>query len=212
MGATGEIQLKDAIETLSNEFHLTPEERDHLLLREGNIPWLATAVPKLESPDWGDERQPYPLTWEEQDQLVSRLPIHLVPPTLFSLATGAREQEVAPLKWDQECQVTGLPAGAVWWVPPEIRKGSAKKTRSEQQGRYLIANTMARSVINKLRGNGSDFLFPGPKGNRVERMNNTGFRNARKAANLAVILRAVTGCDTKRDTNKNSGLVTAVSA
>lgn len=133
-------------------------------------------------------------------------------PTLFSLATGAREQEVAPLKWDQECQVTGLPAGAVWWVPPEIRKGSAKKTRSEQQRRYLIANTMARSVINKLRGNGSDFLFPGPKGNRVERMNNTGFRNARKAANLAVILRAVTGCDTKRDTNKNSGLVTAVSA
>lgn len=31
LGATGEIQLKDSIEILSNEFGLTQEERDHLL-------------------------------------------------------------------------------------------------------------------------------------------------------------------------------------
>ena len=31
LGATGEIQIKDAIEFLSDEFQLTPEEREHLL-------------------------------------------------------------------------------------------------------------------------------------------------------------------------------------
>jgi len=49
-----------------------------------------------------------------------------------------------------------------------------------------ICNAMARSVIDEQRRNGSDYVFPGPKGVRVERLNNTGFRNARKAVNLPV--------------------------
>jgi integrase len=156
------------------------------VLRDGHTPWLSTAVPKFTPPDWADGRKPYRLTWVEQDQLVSHLPKHLVPPALFSLATGAREQEVASLRWDQECEVTGLPAGSVWWVPPEVRKGNARKTRSDQEARYLVANRMAREVIDGQRGNGSDYVFPGPSGDRVERLNNTGFRSARKAAQLPV--------------------------
>jgi hypothetical protein len=75
----------------------------------------------------------------------------LVAPALFSLATGAREQEAASLKWSQTCEVTGLPDGSIWWVPPELRKGNARRTRSAQQGRYLVCNAMARSVLDGQR-------------------------------------------------------------
>lgn len=156
------------------------------VLRDGNRPWLETAVPRLEPPDWADGVQPYRLTWEEQDRLIGVLPKHLVDPALFSLATGAREQEVASLQWSQECQVTGLPNGSVWWVPPEVRKGNARKARSEQQGRYLICNALARAVLQSQRRNGSVYVFPGPRGSRMDRLNNTGFRTARKAVDLPV--------------------------
>lgn len=154
------------------------------VLRDGNTPWLTTAVPKLQAPDWNDAKQPYRLTWEEQDRLISFLPAHLVGPALFSLATGAREQEVAALKWDQECRVTGLPVGSIWWIPPGVRKGNARKTRSEQEGRYLVCNATARSVLNVQRENGSDYVFPGTSGTRVARLNNHGFRTARTKAEL----------------------------
>jgi len=156
------------------------------VLRDDNVPWLSVAVPKIQSPDWNDGKRPYKLTWEEQDDLFSRLPAHLRSAALFAIATGAREQEIASLKWQQECEVTGMPEGSVWWVPPEVRKGNAKRSCSEQEGRYLICNAMARSVINANRDSKSEWVFPGPKGIRVQRWNNTAWRNARSAASLPV--------------------------
>jgi integrase len=72
--------------------------------------------------------------------------------------------------------------------PESLRRSACKisKTRSEQEGRYLLGNAMARSVIDGQRGNGSDHVFPGPSGDRMARMNNTRLRNARKAAKLPV--------------------------
>lgn len=110
-------------------------------------------------------------------------PEHLVPPVLFALATGAREQEITTLTWGQECAVSGLPRFAVWWIPPAVRKGSARKTARDQEGRYLVCNRMARSILESQSKKGHT-VFPGPKGDPVERFNNTGFRNARKAANI----------------------------
>lgn len=43
LGANGEIQLKDAVETLSDEFQLTPEEREHLL-PSGNMTTIRNRV------------------------------------------------------------------------------------------------------------------------------------------------------------------------
>ncbi len=149
------------------------------VLRDGNRPWLEFAVPKIQPPDWKDAIQPYRLTWDEQDNLINRLPPHIRAAALFAVSTGAREQEIAFLRWDQECEVTGLAKGAVWWIPPGIRKGNAKRSTSEQEGRYLICNTMARSVIDANRRTDSDWAFPGPKGTRVQRWNNTAWRNAR---------------------------------
>ena len=154
------------------------------VLRDGNKPWLITQPPKIVAPDWNDQTVPYQLSWDEQDKLVSYLADHLIPPVQFGLATGAREAEITSLRWDQACEVTGLPKYSVWWIPPAIRKGSARKASKDQEGRYLICNQMARSVITGQEGNGSEVVFPGPKGKAVVRFNNKGFRNARKKAGI----------------------------
>lgn len=158
------------------------------VLRDGNRPWLTHAVPKIQAPDWGDRLPPYRLDWHEQDMLLAQLDKptarHLIAPALFGLATGAREQEICSLKWEQEIDAAGLPRGAVWWIPPEIRKGNAKRESSRQQGRYLIANATARSVIESQRDNGSHLVFPGQKGRQILRINNTAWRSAWARAGL----------------------------
>ncbi|RDH89750.1 MAG: hypothetical protein DIZ77_06560 [endosymbiont of Seepiophila jonesi] len=110
----------------------------------------------------------------------------LVAPFLFGIAAGAREQEITSLRWDQEVQADELPAGSAWWIPPEIRKGNARKRKSDQEGRYLIANSAARSIIDEQRGNESDLVFPGPKGQRMGRLNNTAWKAAWRKAGLQV--------------------------
>lgn len=156
------------------------------VLRDGPKPWLETAVPKLEAPDWNDKRRPIQLTWEEQDRLIAELLAHLVSPVLFALYTGARQEEIAALRWDQECNVSEMPNASVWWIPPEVRKKNARKSLSDQEGRYLICNHMARSVLDSQRNNGSEWVFPVQHGGRVYRFNNHGFRSARARANLKI--------------------------
>ncbi|PUB87022.1 MAG: hypothetical protein DBP02_01910 [gamma proteobacterium symbiont of Ctena orbiculata] len=157
------------------------------VLRDGNKPWLATAVPKIVPPDWNDTLPPYPLGWDEQDKLVAKMnkttAKHLIAPTLFGVNTGAREQEICSLTWEHEVMAPGLPSGAVWWIPPEIRKGNSRKRASDQVGRYLICNATARSIIDGQRGNDDNLVFPGPKG-RMLRMNNSGWRTAWEKAGL----------------------------
>jgi integrase len=159
------------------------------VLRDGDQPWLAT-VPKLTSPDWGS-RQPVRITWEQQDRLVASLPGHLVAPVLFAVATGARQEEVVSLRWDQHRPQHGLPAWSCWWIPPEIRKASSKRKASEQQGRYVVCNTMARSVIVGQVGRHETVVFPSPRpakdgDGRLYRINNHGWREACKAAGITM--------------------------
>jgi integrase len=157
------------------------------VLRDGNQPWLATAVPKIVAPDWNDTLPPYQLDWEEQDKLIVKMDKptarHLIAPTLFGINSGAREQEICSLAWEHEVLAPGLPAGSVWWIPPEIRKGNSRKRASDQVGRYLICNATSRSIINGQRNNDDDLVFPGPKG-QMTRMNNNGWRTAWRKAGL----------------------------
>ena len=155
------------------------------VLRDGNQPWLATAVPRIEQPDWGDSTQPVRLTWEEQDHLVAALPSHLVAPVLFAVWTGARQNEIVTLRWSQQAPVQGLPEFSVWWIPPEIRKSNARKTLGQQQGRNLICNATARSVVAG-QSQESEFVFPSPSGGPLYRINNHGWRTAVAKAGLAV--------------------------
>lgn len=167
-----------AIRTISTVLHFAAE-----VLRDGHRPWLAVAPPKLRSPDWG-ARQPVRLTWEEQDRLIGALPAHLVAPALFGVATGARQHEIVTLRWSQQRPTDGLPALAVWWIPPEIRKASARRTLSQQQGRFVVCNAMARAILAGQVGQGGDLVFPSSRGQELDRVNNRGWRAAVKAAGL----------------------------
>jgi integrase len=157
------------------------------VLRDDNRPWLASAVPKIVAPDWNDTLPPYQLDWDEQDRLIAQMDKktakHLIAPTLFGINSGAREQEICGLAWDHEVVAPGLPSGSVWWIPPETRKGNAKKRASDQSGRYLICNTAARAIIDGQRENENPLVFPGPKG-QIGRINNHGWRTAWKKAGL----------------------------
>ncbi len=154
------------------------------VLRDGDRPWLGMAVPKLIAPDWGT-RQPVRLTWEEQDWLIEALPAALIAPVLFAVATGAREHEITTLTWGQHRTIEGLPEWSAWWIPAEARKANAKRAASAQDGRYLVANAMARSVIAG-QDHRSEFVFPSPKGGGYDRFNNKGWRAAVKEAGLAL--------------------------
>ncbi len=151
---------------------------------------MTTAVPKIEQPDWNDQQPPYRLDWPEQDALIDALEggrsRHMIAPVLFGIYTGGREQEIVSLRWDQAVDVEGLPTGSVWWIPPEIRKGNARRRTSEQEGRYLIAGGAARSVIDGQRGINDNWVFPGPKGDRLGRLNNSAWRTAWRRAGLPV--------------------------
>ncbi|MCU7933701.1 MAG: tyrosine-type recombinase/integrase [Candidatus Thiodiazotropha sp. (ex Dulcina madagascariensis)] len=156
------------------------------VMRDGNTPWLSTAVPKITPPDWNDRLPPYHLDWTEQDRLAKHMDKktarHLIAPMLFGINCGAREQEICALRWEYEVLAPGLPKSAVWWIPPEIRKGNSKRAISNQSGRYLVCNSAARSVIDGQRENRSDLVFPGPGGSQIGRLNNSGWRTAWKKA------------------------------
>lgn len=162
-----------------------------VLMGDEGEPWLKRVPPKLSAPDWG-ARKPRPISWDEQDRLVAALPAHLVAPVLFALATGARQAEVVSLRWDQHQRQRNLPEYAAWWIPPEIRKGSAKKAASQQSGRFLVCNRLARSVLERQRGLDDVWVFPSAvdddngKGRPMYRINNHGWRTACKTAGLKI--------------------------
>ena len=56
---------------------------------------LITMLPLI-----GHQREPRPITWEEQRRLMQLLPDRLARMTLFDLNTGARDEVVCGLKWE----------------------------------------------------------------------------------------------------------------
>ncbi|MBK1717286.1 tyrosine-type recombinase/integrase [Thiocystis violacea] len=170
-----------ALRTVATVLHFAAE-----VLRDGNIPWLAMAPPKLRSPDWGS-RQPCPISWEEQDRLIEVMPKHLIGPVLFATETGARQAEITTLRWCQHRRYPGIPDHSIWWIPPEVRKASSKKAASQQDGRYLVCNRAARIVIERQRGQSSEWVFLSPKRDSgLYRVNNHGWRAAVKAVGLEI--------------------------
>lgn len=83
-----------------------------------------------------------------------------------------------------------MPTGSVWRIPAEVRKANAKRTASDQHGRYLVVNRVCRSVIDGQRGNGSAWVFPAPRrkdlavDRPIKRLNNTAWRSAWRRAGL----------------------------
>jgi integrase len=61
-------------------------------------PWLET-LPPLISMLTETPRVPYPITWDEQDRLFSRLPAHLARMALFAVHTGLCDANLCRMEW-----------------------------------------------------------------------------------------------------------------
>ena len=152
-------------------------------------PWLGNS-PLIEMLDEkGQERPPRPINWAEQARLIQRLPDHLKRMVLYTLNTGARDDNVCGLRWDWEVPVPEL-SRSVFVIPAEHYKGKRPHVQ--------ILNDVAWRVVQECRGIHGQYVFvyrrervknvdeePVMPYDRIDTMNNTGYQTARTAAGLA---------------------------
>jgi integrase len=136
-------------------------------------PWL-DALPPLITMLPESRRQPYPITWQEQDRLIPMLPDHLQRMVLFAVNTGLRDNNVCGLAWDWEVFVPEIER-SVFVVP-----NYAFKSRRPH---VVILNDAAWSIIQAQRGRHPIWVFP-YRGQRIGTMNNNGWQQARREAGL----------------------------
>src|SRR6266852_1945267 len=137
-------------------------------------PWLDAVLPLItklpESP-----RPPYPITWDEQDRLFSKLPSRLARMVLSAVNTGLRESNVCGLEWS-------------WEVPvPEVGRSvfvSPREAFKSNRPHVAILNDIAWSIIEAQRGQHPIWVFP-YQGERVGTMNPTAWQRARSAVIVA---------------------------
>ncbi|MBP9729670.1 MAG: site-specific integrase [Gammaproteobacteria bacterium] len=144
---------------------------------EQGLTWLKQA-PKIKLLPELHRRQPYPLSWAEQERLFSELPTHLKNMALFAVNTGCRDQEICRLRWDWEVKVTEMPELVVFIVPGEFVKNA--------QDRLIICNQIARSVIEEQCNKDPTYVF-GYRTRALHHMLNHGWRNARQRAGLPMV-------------------------
>ena len=119
-------------------------------------------------------RLPYPITWEEQDDLFPRLPVHLQRMVLFAVNTGLRDSNVCGLQWNWEVAVPEVHR-SVFVIPREAFKS--------RRPHVVILNDAAWSIIETQRGLHSVWVFP-LRGRPFKTMNNNGWQTARRNAGL----------------------------
>ena len=148
----------------------------------------------------GNQRQPQPISWQEQHRLLPLLPTHLARMSLFMLNTGARDGVVCSLWWDWEVELEldGLKF-SVFQVPRELVKGRKKKYDC------IVWNSVAQTVVESMRGLQAENVFvwrrertslkklnrhetrPSMAYRPVDMMNNTAFQAARETAELSTV-------------------------
>jgi integrase len=140
--------------------------------KEGR-PWLEAPVPLITmQPE--SRRQPYPITWEEQDRLFPLLPAHLGRMVLFAVNTGLRDSNVCKLQWTWEVPVPEI-GRSVFVIPPEAFKTNRPYV--------VILNDTAWSIVEAQRGKHAIWVFP-YRGEPVNTMNNTAWQGARRSVGL----------------------------
>lgn len=125
----------------------------------------------------GAVRTAYPLTWDEQRRLFSKLPDSWATgAALFAVNTGVRKGELFGLRWDDMCPVPELDTFV--FLLTDTKNG---------QDRAVICNSIAKRAVNYQRDNGSRFVFPSRRGQNVGgmvRACNGVWRNAWELAGL----------------------------
>jgi integrase len=140
---------------------------------EMGLTWMETP-PRIKFRPTSDKRKPYPLTWDEQENLFAELPEYLANMALFKVNTGTRTQEVCNLKWEWEAKLPDIDS-SVFIIPGEFVKN--------REDRVIVMNKVAMSVIDKVRNDHSEYVFSN-KGKQVKSMNNTAWRKARLKVGL----------------------------
>ncbi len=164
--------INHAIQTLRHILNLAASE----WLDENGRTWLEHA-PKLKFLAETDKRTPYPLSFEEQERLFNELPLHLKRMALFKVNTGCREAEVCSLRWEWEEEIPHLNT-SVFIIP-----GHRVKNRED---RLVVLNSAARAVIDEVRGANPEHVFT-YRGKRINKMNDSGWKSARKRASLTQV-------------------------
>lgn len=151
---------------------------------EERRPWL-DVVPMISLLDEKtNSRKPYPLSWEEQSILFSELPAHLQIMGMFKVNTGCREQEVCKLQWDWEIAVPEL-GTSVFLIPAGFGGRSERSGVKNRDERLVILNSVAKSIIEKQRGQHKLFVFPFGMPDEhgvattINRMNDSAWKRAR---------------------------------
>ena len=143
-------------------------------------PWLES-VPMIRMLDEKvSSRKPYPLSWEEQSVLFAELPAHLQRMALFKVNTGCREQEVCKLRWDWEIYVPELET-SVFLIPASFGGRNASSGVKNGEDRLVVLNGVAKSVIDKQRGQSKEWVFPYDD-TAMHRMNDSAWKKARVRA------------------------------
>ena len=141
-------------------------------LDEFGLSWLVSA-PKIRLLSETDQREPYPLSFDEQDKLFYQLPAHLQEMALFAVNTGCRDQEICHLRWEWEIP---LPNGSSVFIIPRQRV-------KNREARLVVLNRIAQSVIEAARGKHPDYVFI-YKEKPITRMLNTAWIKARVRTGL----------------------------
>jgi integrase len=142
-------------------------------LDEFGLTWLHSA-PKIKLLPVTDAREPYPLSWDEQDRLFQELPLHLRRMALFKVNTGCREKEVCRLQWRWETFIPELNT-SVFIIPKQLVKN--------REERLIVLNDIAKSVIDEVRGMHSEYVFT-YSGHPVCNINNSAWKRVRKKVGL----------------------------
>jgi len=140
---------------------------------DDGLPWL-NALPPMITMLPESRRQPYPITWEEQDALFPRLPEHLQRMVLFAVNTGLRDSNVCGLQWNWEVSVPEVHR-SVFVIPRDAFKS--------RRAHVVILNDAAWSIVQSQRGLHSVWVFPF-RGRPIKTMNNNGWQTARREAGL----------------------------
>lgn len=140
--APGTINLELA--TLTRVCNLAARVWRH----DNGRPYLDTAP--LFQREKGGHRKPYPLTWEEQNKIVSALPDTIAAAVLFAVNTGVRSGELRSLRWDWRVKVPEHDT-FLFIIPEHVTK-----TNTE---RVVVLNSVARRIVENQRGAHEALVF-----------------------------------------------------
>src|SRR3989338_321372 len=139
--------INKALQILRHLLNLAASE----WLNDDGKPWLDHA-PKLRMLSESDKKEPYPLSWEEQDRLFAKLPLHLRCMALFKVNTGCRMHEVCALRWEWECKIPEINT-SVFLIPRHsIENGKIQRHVKNSEHRLVVLNNTAKQIIEEIRG------------------------------------------------------------